>query len=79
MEARNERRRRGVTELLRRLADRARPVVPRSDVVNVIHVLLSFDTFHAIAGEHRTPEDAIPTMRRLVRAVLGIPPDARRA
>jgi AcrR family transcriptional regulator len=78
LEARNERRRTGVAELVRRLGDRARPVVPRSDVVNVIHVLLSFDTFNAIAGVDRTPEDAIPTMRRLVRAALGIPRENRR-
>ncbi len=79
MEARNERRRKGVTEVLRRLSDRAHPAVPRNDVVNVIYVLLSFDTFNAIAGADRTPEDVIPTMRRLVRAVLGIPLETRRA
>ena len=75
IEARNERRRKGITELLRRLGDRARPVVPRAEVVNVVQVLLSFDTFNEIAGEGRTPEDIIPTMRRLVRAVLGIDAD----
>jgi AcrR family transcriptional regulator len=72
MESRNERRRKGVTELLRRLGDRARPVVPRAEVVNVVHVLLGFDTFNAIAGESRTPDDVVPTMRRLVRGVLGV-------
>ena len=73
--ARNERRRKGVTELLRRLGDRARPAVARADVVNVIHVLLSFDTFNDIAGPDRTPDDVVPTMRRIIRAVLGLVPD----
>lgn len=73
--ARNERRRKGVTELLRRLGDKARPAVARADVVNVIHVLLSFDTFNDIAGPDRTPDDVVPTMRRIIRAVLGLVPD----
>jgi len=78
MAARNERRRRGITELLRRLGDRAHPAVPRGDVIDVVHVLLSFHTFHEIAGPDRTPEDVTPTMQRLVRAVLGISSESRR-
>jgi AcrR family transcriptional regulator len=77
IEARNERRRKGIAELLRRLGDRARPIVPRAEVVNVVHVLLGFDTFNDIAGEARSPDEIIPTMRRLIRGVLGI--DADRA
>jgi AcrR family transcriptional regulator len=72
MERRNERRRRGIAELLRRLDDRARPGIPRDEVVNVIYVLLSFETFDAFAGERRTPEDVTPIVRRLVRGVLGL-------
>src|SRR6476469_3779855 len=72
MERRNERRRKGVTELLRRLGDRAKPSIPRDEVVNVIYVLLSFETFNAFAGERRTPEDVTPIVRRLVRGVLGL-------
>lgn len=75
IEARNDRRRKGITELLRRFGDRARPVVPRTEVVTVVHVLLSFDTFNEIAGEARTPEEIIPTMRRLIRGVLGVDAD----
>jgi len=72
MDARNERRRKGVAELLRRFGDKARPVVSRADAINVIYLLLSFDTFNELAGVDRTPEDVVPTMRRLVRAVLGV-------
>ena len=72
MERRNERRRRGITELLRRLDDKAQPSIPRDEVVNVLYVLLSFETFNALAGERRTPEDVTPIVRRLVRGVLGL-------
>jgi AcrR family transcriptional regulator len=69
---RNERRRKGVAELVRRFGDRARPVVPAEDVVNVIYVLLSFDTFDAIAGPARTPDAVVPTIRQLIMAVLNV-------
>lgn len=67
---RNERRRRGVTEMVRRLAERSRPVVEQDEIVNVVYVLLSFDTFDALAGETRTPEQVAPIVGRLIRAVL---------
>ena len=70
--SRNERRRNGVAELIRRLGDRARPVIPSDEAVNVIYVLLSFDAFDALAGSSRTPEEVVPTIRQLVRAVLGL-------
>jgi len=72
MAARNERRRKGVAELPRRLGDDARPVVSRAEAIDVIYLLLSFDTFNELAGEGRAPADVVPTVRRLVRAVLGI-------
>jgi AcrR family transcriptional regulator len=72
IEARNERRRTGITELLRRLGDRVQPVIPRADAVGAIYVMLSFDTFNALAGPDRTPEDVVPIVRRLVRAILGV-------
>ena len=72
MDARNERRRKGVAALLRRLGDKAQPVVPRADVITVIYVMLSFDTFNELAGPDRTPEDVVPIVRTLVRAALGV-------
>ena len=71
--ARNERRRRGINELLRRLGDRASPIVPRDEVAHVIYVLLAFDTFDAMAGEQRTPNDVAPIVQRLIRGVLSLP------
>jgi AcrR family transcriptional regulator len=72
LEARNDRRRKGVAALLRRLGDKSRPVVPRGDAVAVVYMLLSFDTFNELAGLDRTPDDVVPMMRKLVRAVLGV-------
>ena len=73
IESRNDRRRRGVAEIVRRLGDSARPVVSRDDVVNVVFVLLSFDTLDALAGPDRTPDDVVPIARQLIRGVLGLP------
>lgn len=79
LETRNDRRRKSVAALLHRLGDTARPVVPRAEVIPVIYVLLSFDTFNELAGPGRTPEEVVPMMRKLVRAVLGLAGDGRRA
>lgn len=68
---RNERRRLGLTELVRRLAKSPPTALPRKDVVDVLFVLLSFDTFDALAGDERTPLDVTPTIQRLVRLVIG--------
>jgi AcrR family transcriptional regulator len=72
MKNRNERRRHGLAELVKRLGDRAHAGVPRKELVNVLFVLLGFETFDALAGEGRTPDDVVPLVKRLVRGVLGI-------
>lgn len=74
---RNERRRSGVAELVRRLGKQAKPIVPRDDVVNVLFVILGFDTFDAFAGPNRTPDQVVPMVQRLVRGVLGLPSTKR--
>jgi hypothetical protein len=58
--------------LLRRIGDRAHPIVPDVEVVTVLYVMLSFETFDAFAGDRRTPDDVVPVVRQLVRGVLGI-------
>jgi hypothetical protein len=72
MERRNERRRKGVAELLRRLGNRIRPIVPRDELVNVLYVLLSFETFDAFAGARRTPEDVAPVVSQVIRGILAL-------
>jgi AcrR family transcriptional regulator len=74
MESRNERRRGALTVLVKRLAPHISPVVPRAEVVNILYVLLSFETFDAIAGPSRSPNDVVPIIRRMVHAVLGLKP-----
>jgi hypothetical protein len=72
IESRNERRRRGLTELMRRLAAIATPPFSSSDAVNVLFVLLSYETFDALAGESRTPADVTPLLQRMARLVAGV-------
>ena len=73
MTQRNERRRMGVAELVRRLGKQAKPIVPRDEVVNVLFVLLGFDTFDAFAGPERMPDQVVPMVQGLARGVLGLP------
>ena len=72
MASRNERRRRGVAELARRLRERYRPAVMPEEVERVMFVLLSFETFDTLAGESRTPMDVVPVVQQLARVILGI-------
>jgi AcrR family transcriptional regulator len=79
IESRNERRRNALAVLVKRLDPVISPVVPRADLVNVLFVMLGFDTFDAIAGPSRTPEDVVPIVRRMAHAVLGIEPSPSRS
>jgi AcrR family transcriptional regulator len=73
LSARNERRRHGVTELLRRLAPSYTSPLPAAELVNVLFVLLSFQTFDALTGEGRTPTEVTPLVQRLARLAIGAP------
>ncbi|MDB4877940.1 MAG: TetR/AcrR family transcriptional regulator [Gemmatimonadetes bacterium] len=73
LESRNDRRRHGLVELVRRISKKAKPVVPHDEVVNVLFVLLNFDTFDAFAGADRAPNDVVALVQRLAHAVLGLP------
>ena len=78
VQARQERRRTALTEIVRRLSPHVSPVVPSTELVNVLYVMLSFDSFDAIAGPSRTPNDVVPILRRMAHAVLGIKPIPRK-
>ncbi|HTE47510.1 MAG TPA: helix-turn-helix domain-containing protein [Gemmatimonadaceae bacterium] len=71
---RNERRRRGLNEFVRRLGksprSRANDGFAGNELVNVLFVLLSFETFDALAGPERTPDDMTPTVQRLARLII---------
>jgi AcrR family transcriptional regulator len=71
---RDERRRRGVQVLLERLAAHyGRPAPDEMDeAADLLYTLTSFETFDALAGDARTPEDITRLLRRLALAALGL-------
>ncbi len=72
MTARNERRRHGLTVLVKRIAEEHELPLSKTETVNALFVLLSFDGFNAMAGPDRTPAEVVPTLRRLVHQILGV-------
>jgi AcrR family transcriptional regulator len=72
IDSRNERRRRGLTELTRRLGTLATSPLPAAELVNVLFVLLSFETFDALAGDGRSPSEVTPLLQRMARLVVGV-------
>jgi AcrR family transcriptional regulator len=72
--SRDERRRKGLTVMLRRLS--AQVGLPAGDalddLVQVAFVLTSFETFDMLAGPGRSCAAMVPTVQRLVRAALGL-------
>lgn len=70
--ARNERRRTAIRGVLGRLAEqRGRPGPATMDeVVDLLHVLTSFETFDALAGADRTPEEVVPLVQWLALAAV---------
>jgi AcrR family transcriptional regulator len=70
---RDERRRGAVRALVGRLAERHKlAVVSVGEAVEVVHTLTSFETFDALAGAARRPQDVTPLVERLVRRALGL-------
>lgn len=72
--ARNERRRNALRVILGRVAERhGRPAAAALDeAIDLLHALTGFETFDALAGETRQPEDVVPVVRHLALAVLGL-------
>jgi AcrR family transcriptional regulator len=71
--ARDERRRAGLRVLLRRLGERPGPAaVSFDEAVDVVHALTSFETFDALAGATRRPEQVTALVQCLVRRALGL-------
>jgi AcrR family transcriptional regulator len=73
--ARDARRRKGLELLAGRLADRYGhpPPAALAEAVAVLHMLTSFETFDALAGPDRSPQDVAPLVHRLAVAALGLP------
>jgi AcrR family transcriptional regulator len=73
--ARDARRRKGLELLAGRLADRYGHPHPDAlaEAVTVLHMLTSFETFDALAGPDRSPQDVAGQVHRLAVAALGLP------
>jgi len=66
---RNEFRRRGLRVILSRLATPAESQ-PIDDLVDLLFVLSSFESFDMLAGSDRTPDEVVPTVKRAAAAIL---------
>jgi AcrR family transcriptional regulator len=72
--ARDEWRRGGTRVIVGRLVEKYGHPTPENfdETVNVLHTLLSFETFDTLAGPTRSIEEVAPVIRRLVYAALGL-------
>jgi AcrR family transcriptional regulator len=43
-----------------------------SEVIEILHTLTGFETFDALAGTTRSPEDVVSTVRKLILEVMGL-------
>lgn len=77
MQNKSDRRRLAIETLIRRLGKERIPAVPASELVNTVDVLVTFNTFNALAGAGRTPTDVTPLVRQLLRSLLGLPASAQ--
>ena len=74
IQARDERRRKGLRVLVQRIMGEHNHSDPEAfdEVVNVLSALLSFEHFEALAGPTRSLEDMVPLVCRLAHAVLSL-------
>ena len=74
LRARQEWRRQGLREIVRRLRARGgeRSAETSDKTIDVLFTLTSFHTFDVLAGPDRTPSDVVPEVLRLARSVVGL-------
>jgi AcrR family transcriptional regulator len=72
--ARQERRRAGLRVIVSKLDAQYSLVADfeLSDMIEILYTLTSFETFDALAGTTRSPEEIIPTVQKLILDVLGL-------
>jgi AcrR family transcriptional regulator len=72
LRARDARRRQALEVLVDRLAKKSGQPVPkaRTDTVDLLHTITSFETFDTLAGAERELEQVIPLIQTLARSVL---------
>ena len=73
--ARNEGRRNGLRAIVGRLPkEKRRTTRSVDDTIDLLHTLISFESFDVLAGKTRTPEDVAPIIQRAARLLLAQPP-----
>lgn len=74
LQARQEWRRNGAAALVRRLTDEhgTPPAERAPDVIDVLFMVTSFETFDALAGSGKTPEAVVPIVQHLARAATSL-------
>ena len=72
IQARNERRRQGLRVLVGRIAQQSGRLPPErvDEVVDILYMLLGFESFDTLAGPTRSLEEVAPIIQRLARAAL---------
>ncbi len=72
--ARDERRREGLSVIVRRLVEKYGRPAPEAvdEMVNILFTLLSFECFDTLAGPTRDIEEVSPVVQRLAKAALGL-------
>lgn len=72
--ARQERRRKGLRVIVKRLNEKYKLTANFSfdEIIEIAHTLTGFETFDALAGTTRSPEEVVPTVQKLVLEVLGL-------
>ncbi len=73
VQARQERKRAALAVIVGRLVAGGHfgGKAPAEEVTAQLQVLTSFETFDALAGADRTPEEVVPLVQRLARAAVG--------
>ncbi|MGH7571416.1 MAG: TetR/AcrR family transcriptional regulator [Gemmatimonadota bacterium] len=71
---RDERRRKGLTVLLGRIAERHGRADDRERTLDILHTLTSFETFDSLSRRGRKPAEIAEIVADLVRAQLGMAP-----
>jgi AcrR family transcriptional regulator len=76
LRARNERRRRGLLVILERYCNVYHPLTPLQVAIAIatLHMLTSFETFDALAGEGRPFEEVVEIIRKQAHNAIGFIP-----
>jgi AcrR family transcriptional regulator len=76
LHARNERRRNGLKGIVEGYGRVYSPLtsLQKSDAIDALHMLTSFETFDALAGSTRTVDEVVETLRKLADQAIGFGP-----